>query len=36
MYLCYDILDFGTSQYAITNFVREPTFVFGIDKASKF
>jgi hypothetical protein len=28
--------DFGTSQYAITNFVREPTFIFSIDKASKF
>jgi len=28
--------DFGTSQYAITYFVKEPTFIFSIDKASKF
>jgi len=28
--------DFGTSQYAIKNSVRQPTFMFSIDKANKF
>jgi hypothetical protein len=28
--------DFGTSQYAITNFVRGPTFIFSINKVRKF
>jgi hypothetical protein len=36
MYLGYRILDIGRLQYAITDFVREPTFIFSIDKASKF